>query len=314
MIQQFLHRARRRSAAIIRHAGLRAKAAGVWRFGLVGLAGAVVLAQVVAVAFHQGGLYREQKLLGALDRAMPAHAAALEEIRREGQYHIDALSSQVARLQSHIARLDALGGTLVNIAQLGDDTEFDFGAKPGLGGLAAAPVGAAPTASELGASLDGLGRQIEDRMLWLDILGDVIRHRRLVKEATPSNWPVKSGWVSSYYGKRQDPFHGHSAFHQGIDFAASPGTEIRAAASGMVEFAGRRHGYGLMLQIRHGNGYQTRYGHASELLVKVGQMVDRDDIIALVGSTGRSTGPHLHFEVLKNGKAANPLKFLSARR
>ena len=313
MIKELLHRAGRSSAAIIRHAGAPGKAAGLRRLGL-GVAGAVVLAQVVAVAFHQGALHRERALLGSIDHTLSTQTTTLEEMRRESQVNIDALTSQLARLQSRIARLDALGGTLVDLARLEDGAEFDFGSEPGLGGRAVASSGPEPTASDLGASIDRLHRQIEDRTLWLDVLEDVIQHRRLVSEAYPSSWPVRSGWVSSYYGMRRDPFHGHAAFHQGIDFAASKGTEIRSAAAGMVEFSGTRDGYGLMVQIRHGNGYQTRYGHASKLLVQSGQMIERGERIALVGSTGRSTGPHLHFEVLKNGRPANPLKFLSARR
>ena len=313
MVKKLLHRAGQSSAAIIRHAKASGKGAAWRRLGL-GVAGAVVFAQVVAVAFHQGALHREQTLLSSIDDTLAQHATVLGEMRHESQINIDALTSQLARLQSHIARLDALGGTLVEIARLEDGTEFDFGSEPGLGGRVVASSGPGPTASDLGASIDRLHRQIEDRTLWLDILQDVIQHRRLTSEATPSSWPVRTGWVSSYYGMRQDPFHGHPAFHQGIDFAAKEGTRIWPAASGMVEFAGYRDGYGLMVRIRHGDGYQTRYGHASKLLVKAGQMVDRDDVIALVGSTGRSTGSHLHFEVLKNGKTANPLKFLSARR
>ena len=313
MIKKLLHRIGQSSAAIIRYAAAPGKAAIWQRLGL-GVAGAAVLAQIVAVAFHQGALHREQALLNSIDDTLAEHTMALGEMRHESQVNIDALTSQLARLQSHIARLDALGGTLVGLAQLKDGAEFDFGSEPGLGGRPVATSGPGPTASDLGASIDRLHHQIEDRTLWLDILEDVIRHRRLVNEATPNSWPVRTGWVSSYYGMRRDPFHGHAAFHQGIDLVAKKGTEIWPAAAGIVEFAGARDGYGLMVQIRHGNGYQTRYGHASELLVKPGQIVDRGDVIALVGSTGRSTGSHLHFEVLKDGKAANPLKFLSARR
>lgn len=313
MIKKLLHQAEQSFSAIIRQAAAPGKDA-VWRRVGLGVAAAAVLVQVVAVAFHQGVLHRERALLGSIDQAMAMHGTTLNEIRQESQFNIDALSSQLARLQSRIARLDALGGTLVDIAQLEDGKEFDFGSEPGLGGRVATSPGPGLTATNLGVSLDDLHHQIEDRTLWLGILEDVIQHRRLVGEAYPSGWPVRSGWVSSYYGMRRDPFHGRPAFHQGIDFAASKGTEIRSAAAGMVEFAGNKEGYGLMVQIRHGNGYQTRYGHASKLLVKSGRMVKRGDVIAHVGSTGRSTSPHLHFEVLKNGKAANPLKFLSARR
>ncbi len=313
MVKKLLHRTGQSSAAIIRHAKASGKAAGWRRLGL-GVAGAAVLAQIVAVAFHQGALNREQALLNSIDGTLIAHATAMKEMHRESQININALTSQLARLQSRIARLDALGGTLVELAQLEGRAEFDFGSEPGLGGRTVASSGLGPTATDLGVSIDDLHRQIEDRTLWLDVLEDVIRNRRLASEVYPSSWPVRSGWVSSYYGMRQDPFHGHTAFHQGIDLAASKGTEIRSAAGGMVEFVGTRDGYGLTVHIRHGNGYQTRYGHASKLLVKSGQMVERGEKIALVGSTGRSTGPHLHFEVLKNGKTADPLKFLSARR
>ena len=305
MIKKLVHEGSQISSDIIRHAV---------RFGKVAVALAVV-AQVAAVSFHQGNLFREKNLLGVIDSTLVEQAGMLTEIRKESQAHIDALSSQLARLQSRIARLDALGGTLVDLAQLEDATEFDFGAEPGLGGrVAASSPGVVPPALELGMSIDNLYLQIEDRALWLDILEDVIRHRRLVSEAYPGSWPVRSGWVSSYYGMRKDPFHGRNAFHHGIDFAASKGTLVRSAAAGIVEFAGRRDGYGLMAQIRHGDGYQTRYGHASRLLVEPRQLVKRGQPVAEVGKTGRSTGPHLHFEVLRKGKSVDPMKFLTANR
>ena len=313
MIKKFLHRAGQSSSAIIRQATPPGKAA-TWRRLGIGVAVAGVVFQVVAVAYHQGSLHRERALLGTIDRTLTAQDMSLSEIRRESQLNIDALSSQLARLQSRIARLDVLGDTLADIAQLKDGKEFDFRSEPGLGGRIDGASEPGLTASALGAALDNLHRQIEDRTLWLTLLEDAIHQRRFAGEAYPSSWPVRSGWVSSYYGMRRDPFHGRPAFHQGIDFSASKGTEIRSAAAGMVEFSGRKEGYGLMVQIRHGNGYHTRYGHASKLLVKAGQVVKRGEVIARVGSTGRSTGPHLHFEVLKDGKPANPLKFLSARR
>ena len=313
MVKKLLHWTGRPAAAIIRHAGVSGKVSGLWRAG-IGVVALAALGQIIAVAFHQGALHRERTLLGMIDQTLVAHATTLEEMRREGQANIDALTSQLARLRARIARLDALGGTLVDLARLESGVKFDFGAEPGLGGRTVASSGPGPTASDLGASLDDLRGQIEDQTLWLDILEDVIQRRRLVSEVYPSSWPVRSGWISSYYGMREDPFHGHAAFHHGVDFAAKKGTDIRSAAAGIVEFAGTRDGYGLMAQIRHGNGYQTRYGHASELLVEAGQMISQGEAIARVGSSGRSTGPHLHFEVLKNGKTANPLKFLSARR
>ena len=279
--------------------------------------GVALFVQALAVAFHQGALQREQELQQIFAAAAETERAGLAALRQESHTHVDALSSQVARLQSHIKRLDALGGTLVDVAQLDSEagTEFDFSTEPGLGGQVAMPyAGAEPSAADLGARLDRLHLKIEDRSLALAILEDVIQERRLVREVYPSNWPVRTGWISSRFGKRRDPFHGRPAWHAGVDFSAAKNTQIFAAASGIVESAEDRYGYGLMVQIRHGNGYQTRYGHASKLLVQAGQMVEQGEVIALVGSTGRSTGPHLHFEVLKNGRAMNPLKFLPSRR
>ena len=283
---------------------------------IVGIVTAAFLAQALVVAFHQGAIQGERDMRQVFEAALDEERFGLAALSRESQVHIDTLSSQVARLQSHIKRLDALGGTLMDFAQLEEEagTEFDFGTEPGLGGRVAAYEGTALSATDLGGQLDRLNQQIEDRSLSLAILEDVLQRRRLVREVYPSNWPVRSGWISSHFGKRRDPFHGRPAWHAGVDFSAVKGTKIHAAASGIVEFSGNRYGYGLTVQIRHGNGYQTRYGHANKLLVEPGQMVEQGEAIALVGSTGRSTGPHLHFEVLKNGRAINPMKFLSTRR
>jgi murein DD-endopeptidase MepM/ murein hydrolase activator NlpD len=121
---------------------------------------------------------------------------------------------------------------------------------------------------------------------------------------------VESGYISSLYGQRTDPFDGNQASHHGIDFAAVAGTQVLAVADGVVSHTGTDGGYGRMVEITHGNGYVTRYAHNAKLLVKPGQTVKRGDPIALMGSTGRSTGPHVHFEVLRDGRPMNPLSFV----
>ena len=138
--------------------------------------------------------------------------------------------------------------------------------------------------------------------------------RNLENEVFPAGRPVEKGWISSYYGMRSDPFTGRPEFHKGMDFAGKQGSDIVAVGGGMVTWAGKRYGYGNMVEITHGNGYVTRYGHLEKIVVEVGQAVKKGQLIATLGSTGRSTGPHVHFEVIENGKTVNPLKFIQASR
>ncbi len=146
------------------------------------------------------------------------------------------------------------------------------------------------------------------------MLEALIADQELDEEQHPSGWPSSGGWISSRYGYRRDPFTGRRAFHSGVDIANKPGSPIKAVADGVVTRAGREGAYGLMVEVNHGNGYHTRYAHASKILVDVGSRVSKGDRIAVVGSTGRSTGTHVHFEVFKDDKAVNPRKFLRAAR
>jgi murein DD-endopeptidase MepM/ murein hydrolase activator NlpD len=158
--------------------------------------------------------------------------------------------------------------------------------------------------------LDSLEHKVDLRDAQLAALENVILARDLNDQIHPEGRPTKGGFISSYFGDRQDPFTGHEAFHRGIDFAGSAGSEVVAVAAGVVTWAGARSGYGSMVEVNHGNGYMTRYAHNQRTLVTVGQTVTRGQAIALMGSTGRSTGPHVHFEVLKNGRQINPASFL----
>jgi murein DD-endopeptidase MepM/ murein hydrolase activator NlpD len=158
--------------------------------------------------------------------------------------------------------------------------------------------------------LDSLEQRVDLRDAQLAALENVILARKLKEEIHPDGRPVHTGFISSYFGERQDPFSGHEAFHKGIDFAGAMGEDVVAVAAGVVTWAGERSGYGSMVEISHGNGYVTRYGHNQRTLVAVGQTVSRGQAVALMGSTGRSTGPHVHFEVLRNGRQVNPASFL----
>jgi murein DD-endopeptidase MepM/ murein hydrolase activator NlpD len=167
------------------------------------------------------------------------------------------------------------------------------------------------------ASLDSLEQRLNDREREMRVLEDLLLSSRMQKEVRPSGWPVAEGYITSPFGFRTDPFTGLRSNHPGIDFAAAEGSNVLAVASGIVTKAGEEEGYdgyGRIVEINHGNGYATRYGHNERVLVHIGDRVRRGQVIAKMGSTGRSTGPHVHFEVLLNGVQVNPERYIEASR
>jgi murein DD-endopeptidase MepM/ murein hydrolase activator NlpD len=159
-------------------------------------------------------------------------------------------------------------------------------------------------------AMTALDYQLDSREAQFSVLESVLMNQSLNERVHPQGRPVKSGWLSSYFGKRTDPFTGKPANHTGIDFAGKYGAEIVAVADGVVSWSGDRYGYGTMIEINHGNGYSTRYAHNSKNLVSVGDEVKKGQVVALMGESGRATGPNLHFEVLQNGARVNPVKFI----
>ncbi len=140
-------------------------------------------------------------------------------------------------------------------------------------------------------------------------LVDSLEDQRALLASTPSVWPVR-GWLTSSFGGRSSPFTGGREYHSGLDIATRSGTPIVAPADGVVTFIGREGGYGITLEMDHGYGIKTRYGHLSQTVVRPGARVKRGEVVARVGSTGRSTGPHLHYEVAVNGVRVNPLRYI----
>jgi len=237
--------------------------------------------------------------------------AALETTRETVAQNLDALALRLGQMNARVLRLDALGNRLTQMAGL-DDGEFDFSSVPSLGGPEE-PLAIADTnqMSTLLTALDQFGAQLDDRQQQLNVLEDFLLNRKLRDEVHPEGRPVNSGYISSRFGNRTDPFTGRAAFHKGVDFAGREGSDVVAVASGVVIWSGDRYGYGQMVEINHGNGYVTRYAHNSDNLVAVGDTVKRSEIIAVMGSTGRATGPNLHFEVLHNGRVVNPLSYVN---
>jgi len=225
-----------------------------------------------------------------------------------------ALARRLAQLHAHVMRLDAAGARLTEIAGL-NKGEFDFSQPPPVGGPEVDTPASQPVAAdEILSSLASFEKQLADRERQMRVLEDLLLASRLQKEVRPSGWPVENGWISSLFGTRMDPFTGLRAFHAGVDFAARQGANVQSVAAGIVSDVGERFGYGLLVEINHGNGYVTRYGHNNTALVAVGDRVRKSQAVALVGDSGRSTGPHVHFEVLLNGRTVNPHQYIQAAR
>jgi murein DD-endopeptidase MepM/ murein hydrolase activator NlpD len=233
----------------------------------------------------------------------------IAELRQQLQLRVDAMAMRLGEVNAHVIRLDALGKRLTEMADI-DSREFNFDREPPSGGPEGEGEGVSAQIPDLTAMLNQLEQRVDQRDSQLAALENVILARELKQEIHPEGRPVANGFISSYFGERSDPFDGREAFHKGVDFAGNAGQQVVAVAAGVVTWAGERSGYGRLVEINHGDGYVTRYGHNERALVSVGQTVKRGEAVALMGSTGRSTGPHVHFEVLRNGRQVNPLSFV----
>ncbi len=284
---------------------------------LPALAAAVLVLAGIFVAGYQVG-HRQtaaeaERIARRWVEDVERQQAELQAAKGRAQQQINALSSRLARMQAHVIRLDALGQRLTQMAGL-DKGEFDFDSAPAQGGPEH-PADLQPVRpTDFLAELQRVDEQLEDRARQLDVLETLMVNRRLQKEIRPAGRPIERGWLSSYFGKRTDPFTGKREFHYGVDFAGKKGSAVVAVAAGVVTYAGERYGYGKLVEIDHGNGYVTRYGHNEDFSVSVGDAVKRGQPVANMGSTGRSTGPHVHFEVLYHGRVVNPSKYISAER
>ena len=293
---------------------LRQRAAQIWSVDLSGrwvvCIGALVLCTLLGLAFlagftAAGRAPSESRLFAGLGST---EHTDLDELRLRLQERIDAMSARVGQLNAHVIRLDALGKRLAEMADV-DSREFDFSLAPSAGGPDAG-AGLTVEAPELSAMIDDFESRLVQRDAQLNVLEQIILQRELRKQIVPEGRPVERGFLSSGFGHRQDPVSGEFNFHRGIDFAGESGDKIIAVGAGVVTFAGYRPDYGYVVDVTHGDGYITRYAHNARVLVRSGDMVSRGQQLAVMGSSGRSTGPHVHFEVLRNGVPVNPLSYL----
>ncbi|MBS0389309.1 MAG: M23 family metallopeptidase, partial [Proteobacteria bacterium] len=274
---------------------------------LIGIGGLAVLAGVFATGVKVG---LTGVSLGELSgpAAISQERAELAELKVRLQQRIDGLAIKLGMLDAHMIRLDSLGKRLTQVANL-SSREFDFDHDPAIGGPEAGS-GRGAQVPDLSAMIDQFDRRLDFRTTQFSALEYVLLGHQLSAEIRPTGKPVLAGYISSYFGERMDPFNGEEAFHKGLDFASDAGTDVLAVGQGVVTWAGPREGYGVLVEVNHGNGYVTRYAHNSRVMVSVGDTVQRGQAIAVVGSTGRSTGPHVHFEVLKDGRQIDPMAYV----
>lgn len=233
----------------------------------------------------------------------------LDDSQRQAQRELNALAARLGELQAEANRLNALGDRLTRVGQL-QDGEFDFNKPVGVGGDG--EVRDMPRA-ELEAGMKQLSSRFSGAGQQLTLLESLLQDRQTAMNTVPSREPIDGKYITSGYGERADPILGGSQFHKGIDFSANVGDPVLAVADGVVSFSGDRDGYGNTVELDHGNGYVTRYAHNSRLIRHVGQLVRAGQEIAKAGSTGRSTGAHVHFEVWQDGRVVNPHQFLRSK-
>lgn len=289
------------------------------RFHLgIGTAVCLVLAlgAVVFAAYHAGIRQvpaprdpRPDLYAAAWQQAVARQRDEVEDSIRRSENSLNALARRLGELQSEFIRLDALGQRVVDVANL-DPDEFGFGRPPAVGGPRTVAGRSAHEVNDFVTELESLSAALKDRADKLQAIQATLVDRRLQAAVQPTGKPIKSGWLSSYFGRRIDPFDGRRGMHTGIDFAGRKNSEVVAVAAGVVRWSGVKSGFGKIVEIDHGNGLATRYAHNNKNLVKVGDTVKKGQTIALMGSTGRTTGYHVHFEILKDGRPVNPLKFI----
>ena len=277
--------------------------------GFVFLAWVAVLGcMLVSVLFAKNWLKPDLSASGLqrMKDELSIQQAELREIEKNANMRNFAISAELAGMQSSLWEIEAIASSLSTITELPQE-EFNFDPAVSQGGSSQEPARKLDW-PDLESQLRQLQLKLERREKELRVLDDIVKEKKTEKDSILRGKPVKKGWYSSAFGRRMDPITGRPAWHAGVDFAGKLGSDVIAVASGVVVYSGRKDGYGNLVEIDHGNGVTTRYGHHDELKVEVGDFVRQGDVIGLMGNSGRSTGPHVHLEVLRNGKAVNPLK------
>lgn len=241
------------------------------------------------------------------------HKAEVGKLKSATEDQITGIILKLAEVQSQLQRVNALGTRLVEQAGLSQD-EFNFNTLPPSGGPISGTTITLEGNNEMISRIENMIDSLESKTQQLSALESIMLNHHINEVSGLEGRPIGKGWLSSHYGIRKDPFSGMPSMHKGLDFAAKEGEQVIATGAGLVTWAGRRYGYGNLVEIDHGDGLVTRYGHNKQTSVKIGDVVTKGQEIALVGNTGRSTGAHVHYEVLRHGKQQDPLPFVYNKR
>ena len=273
-----------------------------------------IVACVATSAFlswrHFEGRVLDDAMIGEWSARLAGQREELHSLSGRAQADVLTVGQKLAGMEARLLRMEALGQRVSEMASL-TEGEFRFDAPAAIGGPTFQTPADSLIAKDYLERIDRLARELRTREDEMAILESLLASRRFREEVAPSGRPVKWGWVSSPYGQRVDPFNGRPAWHSGIDFAGKPGSDVIAVAGGVVAFTGERGGYGQLIEIQHGDGLATRYAHHEGALVRAGDVVKKGQVIAKMGNTGRSTGHHVHFEVVKNGRLINPSRYIA---
>ncbi|XOV81070.1 MAG: M23 family metallopeptidase [Aestuariibacter sp.] len=248
------------------------------------------------VAYTQSGLVMQRQ--------------EVEQLKLQTQDKLTGMMLKLGEMQGQLQRLNALGEKLASESDLNID-EFRFNEELAIGGpVSNDELPRVDTSHDILVRIDQMLNELDNKTEQLEVLESILLNHHISDESFISGKPIESGWLSSYYGVRKDPFSGMPAMHKGLDFAGQEGAPVVATGAGIVTWADSRYGYGNLVEIDHGNGLITRYGHNHSLHVKIGDVVTKGQLIADMGHTGRATGAHVHYEVLQNGRQIDPLKFV----
>ncbi|MBU0656663.1 MAG: M23 family metallopeptidase [Gammaproteobacteria bacterium] len=255
-----------------------------------------------------------QEEAGKIISALEHQVSTVDQIKKAYANYtvdVDTLSARLGSMEAEMSRLNALAKRVAGKAKL-DPQEFSLDEKPARGGLDVDVISDSGrnSADELLAAFQSAETTLDRQRGALRTLEQILEGLTLEDEVLPSGRPVHSGYISSEFGFRRDPFNGRRKMHKGVDYAGPTGTDIYSVGGGVVSFVGQKSGYGNVVEVDHGDGLISRYAHLSAAIAKEGQIVKKGDLVASMGSTGRSTGPHLHLEVLKAGVQINPRDYL----
>lgn len=235
------------------------------------------------------------------------------QLKSSTEQQLTGMMLKLGEVQGQIHRINALGARLVEQADLSPE-EFAFSELPASGGPEIEADVLPQTDNKMLSQIEATLKTLENKSQQLLALESILMNHHIDEQRYLTGRPIESGWLSSYYGIRKDPFSGMPAMHKGVDFAGKEGDNVLSTGAGLVTWSGERYGYGNLVEIDHGDGLVTRYGHNKKLNVKIGDVVTKGQAIAMMGSTGRSTGAHVHYEVLRNGQQQDPLPYVYRKK